>query len=164
MLGIIATPLLISWIIQRSHGKTYSFSASKVMISLLCGITYVVARTLPEPRITNESITLAQHFVGGGFVSTLYFVYFIREFQLKLPKVAYFVLLYPFVSMMGVTNELLEFASTKLGIYTVDGTDTWWDLLANTLGAYSLFILILLFLKVFKSKLTVDTKHIGMNK
>jgi hypothetical protein len=120
-----------------------SIEINTFLIPVLCGIIYPLSRILPEPHITSESITLAQHFVGGGFISALYFVYFISRLSVKLPFWGYLLLLYPFVSMMGVTNELLEFTATKLGIYALDGSDTWWDLLANTLGAYVLLLLLI---------------------
>lgn len=40
--------------------------------------------------------------------------------------------------MLGVANELFELLISQLGILFIDPSDTWWDLLANTLGALSL--------------------------
>ena len=164
MLAIIVFPIVVSLLLHKALRKTYKITSQALILPVICGLLYPIARALREPHITNESITLAQHFVGGGFISTLYFVYFIREFNIKLPSFAYILLLYPFVSMMGVTNELLEFASTKLGIYAVDGTDTWWDLLANTLGAYCLFILILILLKSLQISLLRAPGKLGTKK
>lgn len=153
MLGVICVPVAANYVLHIALKKPHSLSYTSLTLPVLCGIIYIAARMLPEPHITDESVTLAQHFVGGGFVSTLYFIYFIREFKVSLHPVWYFVLLYPFVSMMGATNELLEFASTKLGIYAVDGTDTWWDIAANTLGAYTLLIIALVSYKLFRRSL-----------
>lgn len=110
------------------------------LIQIVAAALYPIARYLPEPEITTESVTLLQHFVGGGFVSALYFIFFLREFKIKLPIIARLALLYAFVSTLGVTNELLEFTASQAGIYALDGGDVWWDLAANTSGAYLLFI------------------------
>jgi glycopeptide antibiotics resistance protein len=41
--------------------------------------------------------------------------------------------------MLGVANELFELFITQSGLIHLDPSDTWWDLLANTLGAYLLW-------------------------
>lgn len=46
---------------------------------IIAGALYPIARFLPEPHITAESITLVQHFVGGGFVSALYFFFLLYK-------------------------------------------------------------------------------------
>jgi hypothetical protein len=147
-LAIVVAPVLANSLIQRALRRNYIITKRSLLLPILCGVIYPVSRFLPEPHITNESITLAQHFIGGGFISALYFIYLIREQRVHLPASVYIALLYPFVSMMGVTNELLEFTATKLGIYALDGTDTWWDLLANTAGAYALLLTLFAFMRV----------------
>lgn len=141
-LAIVVIPVMANSLIQSALQRNYTISTRSLIIPILCGVIYPVSRFLPEPHITDESVTLAQHFVGGGFISALYFTYLIRELKIQLPMYAYITLLYPFVSMMGVTNELLEFTATKLGIYALDSSDTWWDLLANTAGAYACLLAI----------------------
>lgn len=113
----------------------------------VASLLYPLARYLPEPNITEESITLLQHFVGGGFISVVYFYYLVTIFKPQLSFVQKLIAIYFFASGMGVANELLEFGATFFGIYQVDGTDVWWDLLSNTLGAYFLFFLIEIVLK-----------------
>jgi hypothetical protein len=50
---------------------------------------------------------------------------------------------YVCVSAFGVANELLEFLLDwfKIGIFSADRYDVWFDLTANTLGAFSVFLL-----------------------
>lgn len=43
--------------------------------------------------------------------------------------------LYFLVSGLGAANELFEFFLDKTGLVDFETWDTWWDLLANTLGA-----------------------------
>jgi len=150
-LGLL--PYVFNRLLHIYLKRPFSPSAFTVIVPIICAILYPIARFLPEPNITSDSITLAQHFVGGGFISALYYIYFIRELKVRLPIFVYFLVLYAFVSMMGVTNELLEFTATRLHLYSLDGTDTWWDLLANTLGAYSIFSIYYLVIRLSGKKL-----------
>lgn len=45
------------------------------------------------------------------------------------------------VSSLGVINELYELLALHLGIYHESLDDTSWDLLANTVGALTFFVL-----------------------
>jgi uncharacterized membrane protein YjdF len=53
------------------------------------------------------------------------------------------VVLFAWASAFGVANELIEFTLTKLGLAQIDTGDTDWDLLANTLGAFTGYALLL---------------------
>ena len=48
--------------------------------------------------------------------------------------------LYFLVSGLGVANELFELLIEKTGITYVGSWDTWWDLLANSLGALAFWL------------------------
>jgi hypothetical protein len=90
------------------------------------------------------------HTVGGGVTSTLLFIYFLKLYDLKFSWRVELVLLYAFVSALGVLNELAEYAFELLGLGTLsfDSHDTWRDLVANTFGAvlaWVIYKLILLF-------------------
>jgi hypothetical protein len=106
---------------------------------IFAAVLYPIARFLPEPSITDESVTILQHFVGGGFVSALHFIYIRKAFMLKMPWYMNLVSLYAMVSTLGATNEILEFTATKLGIYQLHGGDAWWDLVVNTTGAFAFY-------------------------
>lgn len=140
---IIITPH-VSMHIMSYYGLVKNPGKWPDVLLIIAGVIYPVARLLPEPSITPESITLLQHFVGGGFISTLYFIYFIRQVKVVQPLAIRLVALYFFTSGMGVANELLEFTATKIGLHQLDGSDVWWDLVANTLGAFTLYAIILL--------------------
>ena len=139
-------------VLKRYYLKTkVTFEFIPNVLLIMSGVLYFIARLLPEPNLTKESVTLLQHFVGGGFVSTLYFFYIKTELKIRLPFLLQTIILYAVVSTLGVTNELLEFTSTKLHLYEVDGSDVWWDLAANTLGAFSLYFCIELVQKLTKT-------------
>lgn len=90
------------------------------------------------------------HSVGGGMASALLFIYLQKTYGLKFSWQVELVLLYAFVSALGVMNELAEYAYELLGLGTLsfDSHDTWRDLVANTSGAilawgiYRLYLLI----------------------
>lgn len=124
--------------IRLVNNKFYS---RQLFVLITAGIIYPVARYLPEPTLTDESVTLVQHFVGGGFISALYFIYFTHVLKIKQPQPVMIGLLYLVTSGLGVANELLEFLATKLQLYSLDSSDVWWDLTANTAGAITLYIL-----------------------
>ena len=102
---------------------------------IIAALIYPMARTVPEPHIFDETLTFVQHFLGGGFISVLYYLYVKYQLKLRPNYIIEPLYIYAFVSSMGVANELLEFTATKLHIYTLDSSDVWYDLLANTLGA-----------------------------
>ncbi len=84
---------------------------------------------------------------SGGAAATLLFVYLLKTLKIELSWLLATVLLFAFVCMLGVMNELAEYLielTTSL-IMSVDSHDTWRDFVANTTGAvvvwvtYSLF-------------------------
>ncbi len=78
------------------------------------------------------------HAIGGGVASTLMFVYLLKTFSLRFSWRVELVLLYCFVSALGVLNELAEYAGEFIfgnGTFSWDSHDTWRDFVANTSGA-----------------------------
>lgn len=80
---------------------------------------------------------LMLHVIGGGTMCTLIFIYTEKTFGLKFSWHLELILLFAFVSSLGVLNELAEYALEllKVGIMSPDTHDTWRDLTANTFGA-----------------------------
>ena len=89
--------------------------------------------------------------IGGGLAIGLVSFYFINSLKINFPifKNYIFQILftYALVCMFGVSNEILEFFFdvVKIGVFSADRYDTWFDLTANTLGAAFIFLI----LKVF---------------
>ena len=120
-------------------GKQISFLPDGALL-VVAALFYPIARVFPEPNIFEETRTFFQHAIGAGFVSFLYYLYCSRTFNWKHNIVLQIIYVFAFVSTMGAINELLEFLATKLGVYTLDGSDVWYDILANTLGAFACLI------------------------
>ncbi len=73
---------------------------------------------------------------GGGMSATCLFFYTFKTLKLKLNWRLTLLMLFAFVSMLGVLNELAEyfFESLGYGVFSYDTHDTWRDLAANTTG------------------------------
>lgn len=97
---------------------------------------------------------LIYHAVGGGVTTTLLFVYLLKTYKLQYNWRVELVLLYAFVSSLGVLNELAEYAgeyATKVGLFSWDSHDTWRDLAANTTGSVAAWLLYRLCVSYAKS-------------
>ncbi len=108
---------------------------------VLAALIYPIARLLPEPDIFADTNTLLQHFIGGGFVSYIYYLYFARRLGWRNDWYDRILIIFAFVSCLGVANELLEFLARAIGLYDLDSSDVWYDLTSNTLGAFTLFLI-----------------------
>ena len=100
----------------------------------MCAILFVSAFYFPAAR-TIPSDTFVQHIVGGGFVSAILTIYFQRQLGLQLAIVNQWLFLAGVTSVLSIGNELLEFFLNSFLGTTINSADTWWDLLANVIGA-----------------------------
>jgi hypothetical protein len=89
---------------------------------------------------------------SGGVASALLFVYLLKTLKLKFPWRLTLVILFAWVSMLGVLNELAEyfFEFFSLGPFSFDNHDTWRDFVANTTGVFSAWAIIKLFGRFIK--------------
>ncbi len=113
---------------------------------------------LPKEVLTLREVNFIQHAVGGGVAVGFVAIYLIKNLRVKLLVFDYFIFQFIFVfalvSMLGVTNELLEFLldTLQIGIFSSDRYDTWFDLMANTSGALSVFLLWCFLSKILRKK------------
>jgi hypothetical protein len=94
--------------------------------------SYVSALLLP-----NKTGNFLLH-ASGGVSSVLLFLYLCKTLSLRFVNWRVTLLMvFAFVSMLGVLNELAEYALESLTgvLYSLDSQDTWRDFVANTLGA-----------------------------
>jgi hypothetical protein len=113
-------------------------------LPVLAAFLFFIAFFIPDIHISNETSTFQQHFVGGGLYCACLYFYLKQLMGWKFSWLIDFVLLFAFASAFGVANELLEFTLDKLNITQIHTGDTDWDLLANTLGAFTGFIILYL--------------------
>jgi len=138
---------LLPYLIKRLARvlPTVKIHESADWLPILAAFLFVIAWFLPNIHISDETTTFQQHFVGGGMYCACLYVYFKKLFGWKLPLATSLIVLFAWVSAFGVANEMLEFTLTKLGLAQIGIGDTDWDLLANTLGAFmGYFILVAL--------------------
>ena len=123
---------------------------------ILAAFLFLLSFYLPDVGISSETTTFQQHFVGGGVYSALLYIYVQQLFPGRLQFRSWAIngfYLFAWVSALGVINKLLEFGLLKTGLMRLDTSDAYWDLLANTLGAfatYCLYRLLILAISHFK--------------
>jgi hypothetical protein len=127
--------------------KEYSLKAHWRWIAAAF-VTGIIGWTayLMKPDIVGNFLLHA----SGGVAAALLFVYLLKTLRLNFPWRLTLVLLFAWVSMLGVLNELAEYFFDLLGFgpFSFDNHDTWRDFVANTTGAFSAWAVIkLLFRK-----------------
>ncbi len=83
---------------------------------------------------------------SGGVSSVFLFIYLLKALKLKFNWRLATLLVFGFVSTLGVLNELAEyvFELLDLGILSFDTHDTWRDLVANSSGALCTWLIYIL--------------------
>lgn len=118
-------------IVERIGGKR---AVSKDLLIVACFL-FFISWYLPSPLIQGENTAFTTHFVGGGMFSGLLWFYIRKHLSIKLSLLQDLLAIYTLASALGVANELFELAVSQFSIVDLEPFDTWWDLLANTLGA-----------------------------
>jgi len=95
---------------------------------------------LPSPLIDGKQTQFMTHFVGGGIFTGLLWLYIKLVKKWRAVWWVEAASLFALVSTLGVANELFEFVLFKLGHMPLGISDTSYDLVANTLGALSLYL------------------------
>lgn len=115
---------------------------------VITGLAGALVFTSSENVFTNFIL----HTSGGVSVTFIY-IYLIKTFKIKLNWRLHLLALFALVSMLGVVNEIFEYAVelAHLGVMAWDIHDTWRDLVANTVGAFSMWFLYCL-VRAFFSK------------
>lgn len=123
---------------EATPGASHAAQTSRYL--LVAGvIVLVVCILLPSPQIEGRDTGFVKHFGGGLFCGFLWLAIY-RSAGLKLTPLLEVVSLYAVVSMLGVGVELVELLGTRIDILHGPTDDTSWDLLANTSGALSLWV------------------------
>lgn len=126
-------------IFLKKIAKTKIVDNKKLLIA--AGLLFFVSWYLPSPEIQGEQTAAVTHFVGGGLFTGLVWLYIKNALQLKTNWPMELVSLLALVSLLGVANELFELLLVITGIVNMTLADTSWDLLMNTLGALTVWIL-----------------------
>lgn len=106
---------------------------------------------LPSPLVCGQETQFTTHFVGGGIFTGLLWLYIklVKKWNERWWVEA--ASLFALVSALGVFNELFEVGLHIFG-HMQNISDTSWDLVANTLGAMTFFV-------VYKLAGVIQKKH-----
>lgn len=109
--------------------KHWKWVAAALLFQAAAGVVFAI--------YTTKEGNFFYHAVGGGVMTTLLFIYLQKTYRLHFNWRVDLVLLYAFVSALGILNELAEYAFELLGFgkLSFDAQDTWRDFVANTSGA-----------------------------
>ncbi len=103
-------------------------------------VVLVVCILLPSPQIEGRDTGFVKHF-GGGLLCGYLWLFLYRNAGMKLTPLLEAVSLYALVSMLGIGVELVELVGTRIDVLHGPTDDTSWDLLANTSGALTFWVL-----------------------
>jgi hypothetical protein len=131
-------------ILKKIFGLKNTFS----FLPIIAAVLFFVAFLIPDIDISKETDSFQQHLVGGGLYCACLYFYLKQIMKWRFVWYVDLVLLLAFTSAFGVANELLEFTLVKLNIQNINLADADWDLLANTLGAVTGFIIFQLYKKI----------------
>jgi hypothetical protein len=128
--------VLLWWLQNEFHKnvslkKYWKWFAAAIVVQAIASIISL----LISDRVVGNFF---YHAIGGGVTTTLLYVYLLKTYGQYYSWRVELVLLYGFVSALGVMNELAEYAGefiTRVGMFSWDSHDTWRDLAANTSGA-----------------------------
>ncbi len=132
ILFIVALLWWLQWEFKRQVDlrKYWRWIVAALLVQALSGIAFAV--------IGGVVGNFIYHAVGGGIMTTLFFIYLLKTYAIQMSWRVELVVLYAFVSALGVINELAEYAAEffiGVGTLSWDSHDTWRDLVANTSGA-----------------------------
>ena len=122
----------------------FSFNAESNRSRLIAGMAIVfplfIAAVLPLLGVNlNDGFgnRLLHGLGGGGTIAILLLSILVRSIR-PLSFFGKCFLLLAVVSIAGVANEVLEciLDMLGLGVFSADRTDTWYDLISNTIGAF----------------------------
>jgi hypothetical protein len=129
-------------IVPRVASKLgFVLHSAPAWLPILAALVYASAPFLPHLHFTTETDTFQEHFVGGGVYTTLLYIYFTRLAGWRPRWWVVLLTLYAWTSALGVFNELVEITLVKLNITGINISDTSWDLVANTTGMLTTFII-----------------------
>lgn len=130
--------LLVRYVFATKQTKNLAYRTYAPYL-VAASALWVLSFLLPNVPISSETDSFTMHSLGG-MVAAVLFVYTVKSYDIRFEAMwQVWVGLYLFTSGLGVLNELAEFFLTKTNVEPIVGGDEWWDLLANTLGAFVAF-------------------------
>lgn len=114
--------------------------SNKLPLAIGCFL-FFISWYLPSPLIEGQNTQFTTHFIGGGVFTGFFWLYTKQQLKMQGNVLIELASLYALVSALGVANELFEWFIVQIGLINFKLTDTSWDLVANTAGAMSFWLL-----------------------
>ncbi len=138
--------VLFTYWLGHELNRTYTFKKywKWILAAVLTGIvgTVIYNEFLPD-KLGNFILH-----ASGGVSSVFLFIYFTKTLKIDFLNWRLTTLiLFAFVTTLGVLNELAEYFFEFLGLgpFSFDSHDTWRDFVANTTGAIITWVIWLIF-------------------
>lgn len=143
----IGVPLLVYFLVPK---LLKADKAWRWLLFIACFMMFV-SWFLPSPLVDGQETQFSTHFIGGGIFTGLLWLYIklVKKWDERWWVEA--ASLFALVSALGVFNELFEVVLYIFG-HMQNISDTSWDLVANTLGAMTFFV-------VYKLAGVIQKKH-----
>ncbi|HEY0965112.1 MAG TPA: hypothetical protein VGE13_01390 [Candidatus Saccharimonadales bacterium] len=138
----IVVPLAIAFILPRYINTPEAGALNNRAILYVACSLFFISWYLPSPLIEGKDTSFVTHFIGGGVFCAFLFLYIYQALKIKWSLQVRLMVVFALVSSLGVVNELFEFVLVKLDIASILLTDTSWDLVANTSGAFIAWVII----------------------
>lgn len=135
------------WLLARELG--FEFMPKKHVRWLVYGVILGVIANVIGSYYYNKTGNFILHSVGGGVATALTYQYLKAHAKLRFKWYIDLMILFAFVSSLGVLNELYEYALELMNVMisSWDTHDTWRDLLANSVGALFAWVVIKILVK-----------------
>ncbi len=160
LLTISFMAVLLWWLQKETRKKVslkkhWKWFVAAIIVQAIAGVISVVV----SDRVIGNFL---YHAIGGGATATLLYIYLIETYSLQYSWRVELVLLYCFVSALGVMNELAEYAGEFIigvGAFSWDSHDTWRDLTANTTGLIIAWLIYRVYLTLSSQKKSVIKRN-----
>ncbi len=144
----------------------YVILNKNTLLLLLAFCLPIIWNFFPIETLKLRWVNFFQHAIGGGVAVGLSAVYIMNHlrnirdlnpnFNIFKSTLFQFIFIYIIVSAFGCANEILEFTldALRVGTFSADRYDTWYDIVANTTGGIFVFILYRIYylgFNIFKS-------------
>jgi hypothetical protein len=126
---------LLSYFFKSKKPNNPHLITSVISVLLVVAISvlvYLISFIIPNPQLSNRIV----HMFGGGFLAFLVCFLAAHDSHLQIDRRRLFLLCFMLVTTLGVVNEIAEyFLQTYFHLVSANtATDTWLDLISNTLG------------------------------
>lgn len=147
MLGAVVRSLFLILVVVAGP-RCFVPNSSRISVRLLHRgwLTAVVAASVAgsvASRLAHHPLgNFYLHLLAGGAATAFAYEHLRWSLWIRIQLRLDVVLLFAFVSCMGVLNELGEYLVDSAGwrTFSADRADTWRDLTANTLGAFAVWV------------------------